>query len=59
MGEMILMNKFFNRTIVTTVVEIAGALSITVGVGRLLGLSAALILGGVFAMIFAFLADRS
>ena len=53
------MNKFFNRTIVTTVVEIAGALSITVGVGRLLGLSAALILGGVFAMIFAFLADRS
>jgi multisubunit Na+/H+ antiporter MnhG subunit len=54
-----LVNKFFNRTVVTTVVEIAGAFSITVGVGNLFGLSAALILGGVFAMIFAFLADRS
>lgn len=43
----------------TTVVEIAGAFSITFGVGRLLGLSASLILGGVFAMVFAFLADRS
>jgi len=56
---MVSMNKFFSRAIVTTVVEIAGAVSITAGVGRLLGLSAALILGGVFAMIFAFLADRS
>jgi len=52
-------NKFFSRTVVTAVVEIAGAFSITVGVGNLFGLSAALILGGVFAMIFAFLADRS
>ena len=53
------MNKFFSRTIVTTVVEIAGAFSITFGVGKLFGLSAALILGGVFAMTFAFLADRA
>lgn len=53
------MFKFFSAAIVTTIVEIAGALSITIGVGQLLGLSAALILGGVFAMVFAFLADRS
>ena len=53
------MNKFFTLSIVTTVVEIAGAVSITVGVGKSFGLSAALILGGVFAMVFAFLADRA
>jgi hypothetical protein len=53
------MNKFFTLSIVTTVVEIAGAFSITFGVGKLFGLSAALILGGVFAMTFAFLADRA
>lgn len=53
------MNRFFTRAVVTSVVEIAGAFSITVGVGRLFGLSAALILGGVFAMAFAFLADRA
>jgi len=53
------MRKFFDRAIVTAIVEIAGAFSIIVGVGRLFGLSVSLILGGVFAMIFAFLADRS
>jgi len=53
------MSKFFTLSIVTTIVEIAGAVSITVGVGKSFGLSAALILGGVFAMVFAFLADRA
>jgi hypothetical protein len=53
------MNRFLNKAIVTTVVEIAGAFSITAGVGNLFGLSAALILGGVFAMTFAFLADKA
>jgi uncharacterized membrane protein len=52
------MNKFFTLAVITTAVEIAGAVSITIGVGNLLGTSAALILGGVFAMAFAFLADR-
>ena len=53
------MRRFLNTTVVTTVVEIAGALSITIGVGELLGSPVALILAGVFAMVFAFLADRS
>ena len=53
------MRKFLKVSVVTAVTEIVGALSITVGVGQILGLSAALILGGVFAMVFAFLADMA
>ena len=53
------LKKFFTVSVVTTLVEIVGALSICVGVGRLLGLSAFLILAGVFAMVFAFLGDRA
>ena len=53
------MKKFFNAAVVTTIIEIAGAFLITVGIGKLFGLPVSLILGGAFAMIFAFLADRS
>lgn len=53
------LKKFLTVSVVTTLVEILGALSICVGVGRLLGLSAFLILAGVFAMVFAFLGDRA
>ena len=53
------MFKFLNAAIVTTLVEIAGAISITTGVGIQFGIPASLILGGVFAMVFAFLADRA
>jgi len=51
------MNKWLNRGAVTSITEIFGALSITLGVGLLGGVAAALILGGIFAMVFSFLAD--
>jgi len=51
------MNKLFNREVITNVTEIGGALSVTIGVGLLGGFAAALILGGIFAMVFSFLAD--
>jgi uncharacterized membrane protein YkgB len=51
------MNKWFSREVVTNVTEIGGALSVTVGVGLLAGAAAALILGGIFAMLFSYLAD--
>lgn len=51
--------RFLTVGVVTSIVEVVGALCICVGVGQLLGFSAALILGGVFLMVFAYLGDRA
>lgn len=45
------------RQWLTTVIELCGATSITVGVGLCFGLGVALIVGGVLALVFSYLAS--
>lgn len=45
------------RDRITTALECVGALLIAAGCGIWLGVAAALIVGGVFLMVFAYLAD--
>ena len=44
--------------LISTIIEIAGALSIAVGVGICFGLGAALITAGILAIAGSFLASR-
>jgi hypothetical protein len=45
--------------LITTVIEIFGAILITVGIGMILGVGAALIAGGVLILTGSFLATRA
>ena len=45
--------------LITTMIEIFGAILITVGIGMILGVGAALISGGVLILTGSFLATRS
>jgi hypothetical protein len=45
------------REKISTAVEVVGALSIAIGVGTILGLGAALIAGGILAIVGSVLAD--
>lgn len=45
------------REKISTAVEVAGALSISIGVGVILGIGSALIAGGILAIVGSVLAD--
>jgi len=45
------------RQWLTTAIEICGAASITIGVGLCFGLGISLIVGGILALVFSYLAS--
>jgi len=46
------------RDQITTAVEVAGAVFITIGVGLAIGAAAAFIIGGIFCLGFGYLAGK-